>query len=176
MIMMTMMTTPTHQTFIHTTTTNQLTNQKTLPLTSFSCRTINQVHPERCSPLHQRPLRHPPPGNLDPLGGTRSLLVLDFGDIRVAATAATNAILLRIVPVVPVLVLGDALALVLGGLLEPGLAGQLLPGRVGRAVLDGGVPVAKVAEVVDVAGREEGAGRERVDGCVAPLFCLQKSC
>lgn len=36
-------------------------------------------------------------------------------------------------------------------------------------MLDGGVSVADVAEVVDVGGFEEGAGREGVDGCVAPL-------
>jgi hypothetical protein len=36
-------------------------------------------------------------------------------------------------------------------------------------VLDCGVAVAEVAEVMDVGGREEGAGCEGVDGCVAPL-------
>lgn len=53
---------------------------------------------------------------------------------------------------------------------EVGLAGELACGRVGGAVLDGGVAVAEVAEVVDVVGREEGAGCEGVDGCVAPLL------
>lgn len=69
----------------------------------------------------------------------------------------------------PVLVLFDALLLVERRLLEPGLARELAAGRVGRAVLDGGVAVPKVAEVVDVARREEDAGGEGVDGCVAPL-------
>lgn len=36
-------------------------------------------------------------------------------------------------------------------------------------MLDGGVSVAEVAEVVDVAGGEQGAGCQGVDGCVAPL-------
>jgi len=36
-------------------------------------------------------------------------------------------------------------------------------------VLDGGVAVAEVAEVVDLFWGEEGAGCEGVDGCVAPL-------
>lgn len=37
-------------------------------------------------------------------------------------------------------------------------------------MLDGGVSVAEVAEVVDVAGGEEHAGGEGVDWCVAPLW------
>lgn len=36
-------------------------------------------------------------------------------------------------------------------------------------MLDGGVAVAEVAEVVDLFWGEEGAGCEGVDGCVAPL-------
>jgi hypothetical protein len=36
-------------------------------------------------------------------------------------------------------------------------------------VLDCSVSVAEIAEVVDVGGREEGAGCEGVNGCVAPL-------
>ena len=52
---------------------------------------------------------------------------------------------------------------------EVGLAGELAGGSVGGTVLDGGVAVAEVAEVVDVGGGEEGAGCEGVDGCVTPL-------
>ena len=36
-------------------------------------------------------------------------------------------------------------------------------------MLDGGVAVAEVAEVVDLVRGQEGAGGEGVDGCVAPL-------
>ena len=46
----------------------------------------------------------------------------------------------------------------------------LARGGVDGAVLDGGVAVAEVAEVVDLVGGEEGAGGEGVDGCVAPLL------
>jgi hypothetical protein len=40
-------------------------------------------------------------------------------------------------------------------------------------VLDRGVAVAEVSEVVDVSGGEEGAGREGVDWSITPLlrFC-----
>jgi hypothetical protein len=36
-------------------------------------------------------------------------------------------------------------------------------------MLDGGVPVTEVAEVVYVAGFEERAGSERMDGSITPL-------
>ena len=50
-----------------------------------------------------------------------------------------------------------------------GCAGELARGGVGGTVLDGGVAVAEIAEVVDIAWGEEGAGCEGVDGSVAPL-------
>lgn len=56
-----------------------------------------------------------------------------------------------------------------GGRLWECGAGQLPRGRVGRAVLDGGVAVAKIAEVVDVFDAKKGAGSEGVDGRVTPL-------
>lgn len=55
------------------------------------------------------------------------------------------------------------------GEVEERFAGELAGGRVGGTVLDGGVAVAEVAEVVDLVRGEQGAGREGVDGCVAPL-------
>ena len=45
----------------------------------------------------------------------------------------------------------------------------MFTGGVDGAVLDGGVAVANVAEVVDLVFVEESAGCEGVDGCVAPL-------
>ena len=50
--------------------------------------------------------------------------------------------------------------------------GERAGGGVSGTVLDGGVAVAEVAEVVDVGGGEEGAGCEGVDGGVAPLRWL----
>lgn len=112
----------------------------------------------------------PPARDIDPLRQTAALLALDIHNVRVAAAAAPHAVLLGRVKLFPVLVLLLPLALVERRHLEVGLAGQLAGGRVGGAVLDGGVAVAKVAEVVDVAGREEGAGGEGVDRRVAPLL------
>ena len=45
-------------------------------------------------------------------------------------------------------------------------------------MLDRGVAVADVAEIVDLLGGEEGAGGEGVDGCIAPLEkeCQRCSC
>lgn len=58
------------------------------------------------------------------------------------------------------------------GLLEVGFAWELAGRGVGWAMLDGRVPVAKIAEVVDVFDAEEGAGGERVNGRVTPLCLL----
>lgn len=125
-----------------------------------------------CNPYNQG-LPHlrtsPTTGNIDPLSQARTVLALDINDIRVAPAAASDAVLLGGIVVIPVLVLLDALLLVERGLLEVGLAGQLAGGRVGGAMLDGGVAVTEVAEVVDVLGAEEGAGGEGVDWGVSPL-------
>lgn len=70
----------------------------------------------------------------------------------------------------PVVVLLESLALICCRLLEVRLPRQLAPQRgVGRAMLDGGVSVPKVAEVVDVARGQQSTGGERVDGRITPL-------
>lgn len=129
----------------------------------------------RCRNPQNQGLPHlrtsPTTRNIHPLGQARTILALDIDDIRVAPAAASNAVLLGGIVVIPVLVLLDALLLVHRGLLEVGLAGQLAGGRVGGAVLDGGVAVAEVAEVVDVAGAQEGAGGEGVNRGITPLWC-----
>jgi hypothetical protein len=112
----------------------------------------------------------PPASDINPLRQAATLLALHIDDIRVAAAAATNTVLLGVVVRLPVLVLLEALALVERRLLEPGLTRQLARRRVGRAVLDGGVAVAKVAEVMDVAWSEQRAGCEGVDRGVSPLL------
>lgn len=118
----------------------------------------------------------PPARDIDPLGQTAALLALDVLNVGVAPAAAADAVLLGRVELVPVLVLLEALALVERRHLEVGLARQLAHERgVGGAVLDRRVAVAKVAEVVDVAGRQERARGERVDRRVAPLFGCARS-
>ena len=131
-----------------------------------------------CEELKRSSRRHKPTSNLHPLGDTAALLALDVDDIRVTPTPAAHAVLLLRVPLGPVVVvfLEELLVVAVGGgallleiCTEVGLTGQLAGGSVGGTVLDGGVAVAEVAEVVDVGGGEERAGCEGVDGCVAPL-------
>lgn len=112
----------------------------------------------------------PPARDVDPLGEARALLALDVDDVRVAAAPAAHAVLLGVVPPVPVLVLLEPLALVQGRLLQVRLPRQLQRRRVRGTVLDRRVPVPEVAEVVDVLRPQQDARRERVNGRVAPLF------
>lgn len=90
--------------------------------------------------------------NLDPFRDATALLALDVDNVRVATTPASYAVLLLRVPLGPVLVLLAAGLVVQRRLLEEGLARELARRRVGGTVLDRGVPVAKVAEVVDLGG------------------------
>lgn len=70
----------------------------------------------------------------------------------------------------PVVILLEPFSLVESCLLKIRLSGQLPPKRrVGRAVLNGGVSVPKVAEVVDIAWGQKCTGGERVDGGITPL-------
>lgn len=107
--------------------------------------------------------------NLDPLRNTTSLLPLHIHHIRIASTPTPDSIFFLHIPLRPVLVFLSPSLLVLGSELEVRFPWELASRGVGGAVLDGGVPVAEVAEVMDVFRREEGAGCEGVDGCVAPL-------
>ena len=97
------------------------------------------------------------------------MLALDVHDIRVAAASAADTVLLNSVIVGPVFVFFFPLLFVLRRELKKGLARALSRGCVRGAVLDGGVPVAKVTKVVDVAWREKGAGCEGVDRGITPL-------
>jgi hypothetical protein len=112
----------------------------------------------------------PPTSYINPLRKTTALLALNIHDVRVTSAPAAHTILLGRIPVVPVLVLFDALMLVEGRGLKVRLARQLShAGGIGGTVLDRRVPVPKVAEVVNIARREKGACREGVNWCVTPL-------
>lgn len=94
----------------------------------------------------------PPAGDIDPFGHAAAFLAFHVDNVGVAPAPAPHAVLLWRVPVLPVVVLLESLALVRGRLLEERLPGQLSPERrIGRAVLDRRVSVPKVTEVVDVA-------------------------
>lgn len=111
----------------------------------------------------------PAAGDVDPFRKTRSILALDVDNVCVAPAPAAHSILLLLVPVFPVIVLGDARLLVFRRHLEVLFSRQLFPRRVGRAVLDGGVPVAKVAKVMDIARTKERSGRKGMNRCISPL-------
>ena len=111
----------------------------------------------------------PAAGNINPLGQTAAFLALDVDDVGVAAASTTHAVLLGRVVRIPVGVLFDPLAFVACRHLKVRVSWELSGGRVGRAVLDGRVSIAEVAEVVDIARREESTGGEGVDGRVTPL-------
>ena len=113
--------------------------------------------------------RRPASCNFHPLGETTALLALDIHDIRIASTSAADTVLLHRVGVRPVLVLFESLLLVLRGHFEPGNSGQLTGRSVGGTVLDGGVAVAKVTEVVDIGGRQEGTCGKGVNRRITPL-------
>lgn len=111
----------------------------------------------------------PSTGNLDPLGQTTALFALDINDIRVASASASDSVFFLGVPVVPVGVLLLGLLVVEVGLV-PFLAGKLLSGRVGGAMVDGGMTVTDVSEVVDLGRRQKNTGSNGVNGGVSPLY------
>lgn len=125
-----------------------------------------------CDSCQSRSRAGPATGNVDPLSQAGTFLALNVHDVRVAAAAAAHAVLLRCVKLLPVFVLLGALAFVERCLLEPGLARQLAGGGIGGTMLDRGMAVAEVAEVMDVARGEEGAGGKGVNRCVTPLCFL----
>ena len=112
--------------------------------------------------------RGPATRNIDPLGQARTFLALNINDVGIASAAAAHAVLLPFVEVGPVLVL--FLPLVLGGgLFEVWDVRKLTRGGVGRAVLNSGVSVAEVAEVMDILHSEEDTGSQGMNGCITPL-------
>lgn len=97
------------------------------------------------------------------------MLAFDIHDISIAAAAAADTVLLDSIWISPVLIFLNALLLVFGGLFKVRLARQLPGGSVSWAMLDGGVPISKVTEVMDVTGREQSAGSEGMNRSVTPL-------
>lgn len=113
--------------------------------------------------------RGPATSDLNPFGEAATLLALDINNVGVTATATANTVFLDWVWSSPVLVLFNALFLIFGGLLEVRLTGQLAGGSIGRAMLDRGVSVAEIAEVMNVAWTEKSTGRKGMNRSVTPL-------
>lgn len=112
----------------------------------------------------------PPTSHINPFRQAAALLALHVDDVGIAAAAAAHAILLGRVPVLPIVILFESLALVQCSLLQVSLAGKLsAQRRVRGTMLDGRMPVSKIAEVVDVARGQESTGGEGMDGRITPL-------
>jgi hypothetical protein len=97
------------------------------------------------------------------------LLAFDIDDVSIATASATDSIFFDLVGVRPVLVFLDTLLLILSGLLKVRDTGELAGRGVGWAMLDSGVPVAEITEVVNIARCEEGTSGEGVNRSVTPL-------
>lgn len=127
----------------------------------------SRSHAERRA--NQRLRGRPTSGNLYPFCETAAFFAFYIHDVGVALTAAPNAVLFLLVPGFPVLVFFFPLLLVLGCCLKIRRPRHLASWCVRWAMLNGCVPVAEVAEVMDVVDAEESAGCERVNRCVSPL-------
>jgi hypothetical protein len=94
----------------------------------------------------------PATSHIDPFGQARAFFAFDILDISVAAAAAANAVLLLFVPVLPVVILFDTVLLVSCGQFEVRLSRKLSGRSIRWAVLNSGVSVTKVTEVVNILG------------------------
>lgn len=98
------------------------------------------------------------------------MLAFHVDDVGITATSTANAVLLGWIWRVPVFVFFLAELRVQSGLLEIWISNALSGRSIGGAVLDGGVTVSKISEVVNVSWRQKCAGSKRVDRCISPLM------
>ena len=113
--------------------------------------------------------RRPTARNFNPFWKATALLAFHIHNVRIAPAPASHAVLLHRVGVRPVFIFLDARLFVLRRHLQPWDPGQLTSRGIGGTVLDSGVSVTKVPEIVDIRGGQEGASGERMDGSITPL-------
>lgn len=116
--------------------------------------------------------RGPATSNVHPLSQARSVLALNINNVSVASAAASNTILLGLIPALPVLVFFDSFSVIQGGFLEEGGSRKLSSGSICGAVLDSRVSVSKVSEVVNVSGGQKSTGGQGVNRSVSPLITV----
>lgn len=97
------------------------------------------------------------------------MLALDIYDVRIAATAATNAVLLLLVPRVPVFVFLSSFPLIECSHFQVGRSFTLSCRCICGAMLNGRMPVSEVSEVMYIARCEKGASGEGVNRSISPL-------
>jgi hypothetical protein len=127
------------------------------------------ARPSEVEQERRRSRTRPPSSDLDPFGETASFLALYIDNVSITFASASYTILTLTIPCLPILILLFSFLLIKGGHFEIGYARQLASRRIGRTMLDGGVSVAEVTEVVYVFGFEECTGSEGMDGCITPL-------
>jgi hypothetical protein len=110
--------------------------------------------------------------NIYPFCQTRPLFSLHIHNISVASTPASYTILFDRVPGIPILVFFPSFFLVQCCLLQVGSPCHLTSWRVCRTMLDSGMTVAKVTEVMDITWGKKCSSSERMNWCVSPLFQL----
>lgn len=116
--------------------------------------------------------RGPAASHINPFVKTAALLALDVHDVGVTAASTADTVLLHRIRSGPILVLLNALPLILRGFLEVRFAGELTSRSIGRAMLNRGVPVTKITEVMNVTGGKEGTGSQGMNGSISPLVGL----
>ena len=114
----------------------------------------------------------PAASHIHPFVQTAALLALDIHNIGVAAASATDTVLLDWIRSRPVVIFLKPLLLILRGLLKVRFTGKLSSRCVGRAVLDRGVPVTEITEVVNVTRGEKGTCGKGMNRGISPLAKL----
>jgi hypothetical protein len=97
--------------------------------------------------------RCPSSSNFYPFGETAALFAFHIHNISITPASATDAVLLDGVNSRPVFIFFNSRLLINRGLFQIWNSGQLSRRRICRTVLDRRVTIAKITEVVDIAGR-----------------------
>lgn len=95
--------------------------------------------------------------------------MFDIVDVCVTPAPAPYTVLFLDIPVFPIIILFFRFLGIKGRLLNELRPRQLSGGSIGRAMLDCGVPVAKVTEIVKICRTKEGTGRKGMDWSISPL-------
>lgn len=120
--------------------------------------------------------RSPTARDVHPFSQARTLLALNIDNVCVTATSAADTIFFDLVPVFPVLVLFYSLLLIQGCHFKVRSARQLSGWSIGRTMLNSGVPVADVTEVMDILDSQKRTSSERMNWCVTPLEHIVSDC
>jgi hypothetical protein len=111
----------------------------------------------------------PSTSNVNPFGHATALLALYVDNVRITPASTPNTVFLGLIPALPVVIFFFSFPLIKGRQFKEWLSGTLAGRGVCGTMLNSGVSVPKVTEVVNVARRKEGASSERMDRGISPL-------